>query len=77
MVRPRTRSSVASSGGEKHDGKLVSGGPEPLADLEAVQIGQHHVEDGQVDALFAGDREPVAPAVGLDDRVIGEADARR
>jgi hypothetical protein len=36
------------AGGEEHDRDLVAGRPQPPADLEAVNVGQHHVEHNQI-----------------------------
>ncbi len=55
------------SGGEEHDREVMSGGAELLADLEAVQIGEHDVEDGQIDGCWLAMVNPSCPDGGFGD----------
>ena len=51
-------------GRQEHDGHLAPLGTDGLADLEAVRVGQHDVQDEEVGALGAQHGKPRLAAVG-------------
>ena len=46
------------AGGQEHDGYVGVGGAHPAQHLEAVEVGQHHVEDDGVGPELLGARRP-------------------
>jgi hypothetical protein len=61
---------------EQHRGAGVARA-EPAGDVEAVQVGQHHVQDDQVGAVALGGGERLQPAGGGGHLEPGQAQAGR
>src|SRR5262249_9739305 len=72
-VEPALYVGVLGAGGEQDDRhaarRLLRA--EPARELEAVQLGHHHVEDPQVGPLAARELERLRPVTGEDHRVAG------
>ena len=59
-LEPRDLVHLAGARAQDDDGHRLPLAPQRLEHLEAVQLGQHHVEDDQVGLLGAGDRRALA-----------------
>ena len=53
------------AGGEEEDGALHAVRAEAAGDLEAVEVGEHDVEDDQVGRMLLCDRQGLAAVDGL------------
>ena len=62
------RVDVVVAGGE-HEDRRVAAPPELAADLEAVDLGEHQVEDDEVGLVAGVQRESLLAVRGADDRV--------
>jgi hypothetical protein len=56
------------AGGEEHDRDTLALGPQPPADVEPVQVGQHHVQHDEVGPEGAGHGDRLVPGPGHGDR---------
>ena len=54
------------AGGEEQHRRVVAAGPQPPADLEPVEVGQHHVEQDEVGRQLADGVERRAPVAAAD-----------